>query len=71
MGDIIISTDAAIQNARKFKTTPAYELGLYVIHGVLHLLGYDDHGPVKTKRMRKREEELSQELQKEIKKVIF
>jgi probable rRNA maturation factor len=41
-GDIAVSTDAAIINARIFKTTPVYELLLYVAHGVLHILGYDD-----------------------------
>jgi len=42
LADIVVSTDAAIQNAKSFKTTPFYELNLYVIHGILHLLGYDD-----------------------------
>lgn len=41
--DILISTDTALRNAKIFKTTPAYELKLYSIHGLLHLLGYDDH----------------------------
>ena len=40
--DIVVSTDRAWANARLFKTSPAYEMYLYVIHGVLHLLGYDD-----------------------------
>lgn len=42
LADIAISTDTTIRNARIFKTTPLYELYLYVIHGVLHILGYDD-----------------------------
>ena len=42
-GDIVISTDTAIRNAALFKTSPVYEMYLYVIHGVLHLLGYDDN----------------------------
>ena len=40
--DIVISTDRAIDNAGTFHTTPLFELYLYVIHGVLHILGYDD-----------------------------
>lgn len=40
--DIIISTDTAISNSRIYKTTPIYELLLYVIHGRLHFLGYSD-----------------------------
>ena len=40
--DIVISTDRAISNAKIFKTAPLYELYLYVVHGMLHLLGYND-----------------------------
>ncbi|MDP2938259.1 MAG: rRNA maturation RNase YbeY, partial [Candidatus Omnitrophota bacterium] len=40
--DIVISTDRAIDNADAFGTSPYFELYLYVIHGVLHILGYDD-----------------------------
>ena len=57
-GEIIISTDAARQNARTYKTSLEKELALYVIHGILHLLGYDDHGKAKTRLMRKKEAEL-------------
>ncbi len=42
LADIVISTEKAIANARVFKTTPLYELYLYAVHGMLHLLGYDD-----------------------------
>jgi len=55
VGDIIISTDAAIQNAKTFKTSIEHELVLYVIHGILHILGYDDHTPKDVKKMRQRE----------------
>jgi len=40
--DIAVSLDTAARNAKIFKTTPLYEAYLYVVHGVLHLLGYDD-----------------------------
>lgn len=40
--DIVISTDRAVYNAKIFNTGSLYELYLYVVHGVLHLLGYDD-----------------------------
>lgn len=46
--DIVISSDRAVYNAKVFKTSPVFELYLYVIHGVLHILGYDD----KTQRQR-------------------
>lgn len=41
-GDIAISVDMAVHNAKIFKTSYLYEICLYVIHGVLHLLGYSD-----------------------------
>ncbi len=58
VGDIIISTDAVIKNAKIYKTTVPKELTLYVIHGILHLLGYDDHLPKDIARMRRKEEKL-------------
>jgi len=61
-GDIIISTDAAIQNARMFKTLVEYEITLYIVHGILHLLGYDDHKREDIKNMRSKEQELLEKL---------
>ncbi|MCX5702871.1 MAG: rRNA maturation RNase YbeY [Candidatus Omnitrophica bacterium] len=40
--DIAISTDTASSNAKRFNTTREYELYLYLVHGLLHLYGYDD-----------------------------
>lgn len=42
ISDIAISIDAARRNAKSYKTTILYELCLYTVHGVLHILGYDD-----------------------------
>ena len=53
LADIVISTDTAIRNAKIFKTTHFYELYLYVIHGILHILGYDDKNVIETKKMEK------------------
>jgi len=55
LADIMISTQAAIQQASRFKTTVDYELSLYVVHGILHILGYDDHTVSQIKLMRKKE----------------
>lgn len=57
-GDIIISTTTACKNAKTFKTSPQYEIVLYVAHGILHLLGYDDHRPKDIKKIRAKEQEL-------------
>ena len=55
--DVIVSADTAVKNSKIYYTTPAYELKLYVIHGLLHLLGYDDRLPRQTRLMRKKEKE--------------
>lgn len=39
--DIIVSIDTALSNSRVFKTTALYEIYLYVVHGLLHILGYE------------------------------
>ena len=58
LADIAISTERAIDNARTFKTSPYFELYLYIIHGVLHILGYDDKTKMNRLLMRKREEQI-------------
>ena len=58
VGDIFISTDAVLANAKVFKNDVKSELVLYVIHGILHLLGYDDHSAKDVTRMKKKEQEI-------------
>ncbi len=53
--DIVVSTDTAVSNAVIFKTAPADEMLLYVIHGVLHILGYNDSTKKERAIMRKKE----------------
>lgn len=43
VADIAISAEKACENSRVFKTSPNMELTLYLIHGILHLLGFKDH----------------------------
>ena len=56
IADIAVSTDTAVCNAKKFRTSPLYEVYLYVIHGLLHVLGYDDANKKKRKKMQERAE---------------
>ena len=63
-GEIVISMGAAIRNAKIFKTSPQREMTLYIIHGILHLLGYDDHRPVDIRRMRAKEMKLMKLVEK-------
>lgn len=57
-GDVVISVATACKNAKSFKTSPHYEIVLYIAHGILHLLGYDDHSPKDIKKIRAKEQEL-------------
>ncbi len=59
-GEIIISTTTAVRQAKEFATTTFQEIVLYMIHGILHLLGYDDHRPQDRLAMRRKEAELLQ-----------
>ena len=52
--DIIVSTETAISNSKIFKTTPIYELLLYVVHGLLHVFGYEDKNYRQQKIMQNR-----------------
>jgi probable rRNA maturation factor len=51
-GEVCVSVDTAIQSARSRKIDFSRELLLYVVHGWLHLAGYDDLRPDRKRRMR-------------------
>ena len=57
-GEIIICPLVACTNARAHQNTTEKEIILYVIHGILHLAGYDDHSPKDILEMRRMEKEL-------------
>ena len=54
-GEVIVSGEMAAQQADKFGWSPRDEVVLYVVHGLLHLLGYDDKNETETRLMRSRE----------------
>ncbi len=51
-GEIVISAETAICNAAKYGISPQDELALYLVHGLLHLCGYDDQTPKEKRLMR-------------------
>jgi probable rRNA maturation factor len=58
LGEVIISCPQAVEQAREQGHSAQRELALLVIHGVLHLLGYDHEESREAKKMRAREKEL-------------
>ena len=57
-GEIIISTETAIRESRDYNWSPGKETLLYLIHGLLHLAGYDDLTDDDCALMRRREKEI-------------
>jgi probable rRNA maturation factor len=55
-GEVIASTDTAIRSAQRYGWAAADELLLYVVHGTLHLVGFDDRSPDSLAAMREREQ---------------
>lgn len=57
-GDLVLCIDEARRQAAKRGHPVRMELLLYAVHGLLHLLGYDDHDPAEADRMHSLEDEL-------------
>jgi len=56
VGELVISAEYAAAEASRRKIPVEEELLRYVAHGILHLLGYDDHRSADRKRMWARQE---------------
>ncbi len=67
--DVLISVDSVKRNSGKYKTSFLSELYRVVIHGILHLCGYDDKTAKQKILMRKKENEYLK-LVKEKRKII-
>lgn len=57
-GELYICLDEAARQAEKFDHSVEAELLLYAVHGLLHLLGYDDHDPENHRIMHDTEDQL-------------
>jgi probable rRNA maturation factor len=57
-GEIVVSTDTAVRMAAEFGWAAEDELLLYVVHGALHLAGFDDLEPAIKSIMRLAEREV-------------
>ena len=54
-GDLFISIDSVRENAQFYGTQFADELNRVMVHGLLHLIGYDDHSEADIAEMRQKE----------------
>jgi probable rRNA maturation factor len=63
-GDLFICLDEAAMAARRFRTTWQAELVRYLVHGLLHLRGYDDQTAPDYRRMKREENRLLKRLAK-------
>ncbi len=62
-GEVVLSAEMATQRAAEFDWTPREELALYLVHGLLHLVGYDDQTEPEKALMRTRERAILQHFQ--------
>lgn len=58
LGDVVISVETAVRQAEQHGVTLNEELALLTVHGILHLLGYDDMTDEGAEEMQARERAL-------------
>ena len=58
LGDVVIAPDVATRQTREFGTTFEEEISLLLVHGLLHLCGYDHIEDDEAEVMEKREAEI-------------
>ncbi len=55
-GDLFISVDSVGENSIQYGTDFNNELNRVIVHGLLHLIGYEDHTKAQQKQMRQKED---------------
>jgi len=58
LGEVVISYSQAVQQAQQHGHGVEQELALLIVHGILHLLGYDHELPRENRQMRAKEKEI-------------
>ncbi|HEY3602051.1 MAG TPA: rRNA maturation RNase YbeY [Chthoniobacterales bacterium] len=57
-GEIFISVETARRQARSYRKSLGHELRLYLVHGLLHLRGFEDATPAARRRMERAQEHI-------------
>lgn len=67
LGEIVISLPRVIDQANKYKVNIEDEMVFVIVHGMLHLLGYNHEDELDTRRMRLREKKIMSAIKKKAK----
>ena len=65
-GDVIVSIDRVIAQARRYRVTRGRELARLIVHGALHLAGLDHKSEAQRRHMRARETRMLTQCAKEV-----
>lgn len=65
LGELFVCPQTAIDYCEKEGGDPYVETTLYIVHGILHLLGYDDMVPTEKRVMRREEKKIMNHLTKQ------
>jgi len=57
-GEILLSVETAKSQAASYRTSLRHEIRLYLVHGLLHLAGYDDREPADRREMEQIQERI-------------
>lgn len=60
--EVVVNVQCALRVTREHTDDPQAELNLYIVHGLLHQLGYNDQTEEQAKKMHKMENQLLEEL---------
>lgn len=66
LGDIVICPDVADQDAKKLKKQPGLHLTFLLVHGMLHLIGFDHQAKAEKVEMQRQEQNLMKKIEREL-----
>jgi len=70
-GELFISLPEAAENSKKYRVSIDDELSRLIIHGILHLIGYDDKTPAEKKIMKIQEDKFIKKYQKNMEGLLI